>query len=232
MRNRMYFGDRDNRELGVIVTRLPDIPIAEEDGEWVQIAGEDGERFVSQGALRPVTFTVPLWIPPTADVNAVTAWLSGAGELRFNNWGWFWKARVEGETHLVPCVFNDGWTAAPVFKAKPHRYVWPEVEPIRVTESGFLLPGRGTAQAKPLIEIAGTGDITVMIDHSTVMVNDLGGTIALDCEAKIAYSGEILMTEQTIVVDGVWPTLSPGTTEISWVGAVSSVVITPRWRHR
>ena len=232
MRNRMYFADHDNKEFGVIVTRLPDIPIAEEDGEWVKIAGEDGDRFVSNGALKSVTFTVPIWVPPTADVNAVTAWLSGMGNIRFNNWPWFWKARVEGEIHLAPCTFNDGWTASPTFKAKPHRYVWPEAETILITESMHILTGNGTAKAKPIIEIAGIGDVTLMIGDSTILINELDGDIVIDCESKLAYSGEILKTGQVIVVDGVWPTLNPKTTLISWTGSIDSVAITPRWRCR
>lgn len=232
MRNKMYFGEHNNMEFRVIISSLPDIPIAEEDGEWVQVAGEDGERFVSNNALRSVTFSVPIWIPPTANVNAVTSWLSGAGNVRFNEWGWFWKARIEGEIHLAPCPFNDGWIAAPTFKAKPHRYVWPEAAPIALKESSVQMPGSGTARAKPLIEVVGSGDITVMVDGSTVMINDLAGSISLDCEAKIAYSGQLLMTDKISIVDGVWPTLSPEITKISWVGDVDSVIITPRWRYR
>lgn len=232
MRNRMYFANHDNKEFGVIVMRLPDIPIAEEDGEWVKIAGEDGERFVSNGALKSVTFNVPIWIPSTADVNTVTAWLSGMGNIRFNNWPWFWKARVEGEIHLSPCTFNDGWTATPTFKARPHRYVWPEEPAITITESMHMLTGKGTSKAKPLIEITGTGDVTLMIGSSTILINDLDGNITIDCESKLAYSGEILKTGQVIVVDGVWPTLNPGTTLISWTGSIDLLKITPKWRYR
>lgn len=232
MRNRMYFANHDNKEFGVIVMRLPDIPIAEEDGEWVKIAGEDGERFVSNGALKSVTFPVPLWIPPTADVNAVTAWLSGSGDIRFNDWPWFWKARVEGEIHLAPCAFNDGWTASPTIKAKPHRYIWPETAPITIAESSYILSGKGTAKAKPMLEITGTGDVTLMIGSSTILINDLDGNITIDCESKLAYSGEILKTGQVIVVDGIWPTLNPEMTTISWTGSIDTVEITPKWRYR
>lgn len=232
MRNKMYFGDHSNEEMRVIVTRLPDIPIAEEDGEWVQIPGADGERFVSNGALSSGSFAVPLWIRPDADVNAVTAWLSGEATLRFNDWGWFWKARVDGQINLSPCTLNDGWTASPVFKVKPHRYLWPEAAQIPIAASGEIIAGKGTAAAKPLIEIIGSGNVTVMIGGSTVMLDGLDGSVMLDCEAKIAYSGAILKTEMTSIVDGIWPTLNPDSTLISWTGSVSAVNITPRWRYR
>lgn len=231
MRNRMYFKGGDNTAQRVVVTRLPNIPSAEEDGEWVTIPGADGERFVPNGALKSVSFPVPIWVPPDADLNAVTAWLSREGNLRFNDWGWFWKARVDGQVDFAPCTFNDGWVATVLFKAKPHRYVWPEADVI-VATSGTSVPGRGSAPARPLIEISGSGNVTVMIGGSTVMIDDLDGSVMLDCEAKIAYSGPILMTEITSIVDGIWPTLDPDSTLISWTGNVDSVKITPRWRYR
>lgn len=232
MRNRMYFGYHDNAEYGVIVTRLPDIPVAAEDGEWVTIAGANGERFISNNALCSVLFNVPLWIPPTADINAITAWLTGTGNVRFNDWPWFWKARVDGQINLMPCTFNDGWTATVVFRAKPHRYMWPEAEDFSIVNSGEFIKGEGTAEADPLIEVTGSGDVTIMIGGSTIMIDGMASAITIDCEAKIAYSGETLKTDQVAIVDAVWPTLSPERTMVSWTGNVSKIRITPRWRNR
>lgn len=232
MRNRMYFGEHDNAEYGVIVTRMPDIPIAEEDGEWVTIPGADGERFISNHALKSVPFSVPLWIPPNADINAITAWLTGEDKLRFNDWPWFWRARVEGQINLMPCTFNDGWTATVTFRAKPHRYIWPETEQFAIVNSGTFIDGRGTAEARPLIEVAGYGDVTVMIGSSTIMIDGMTNAITIDCEAKIAYSGDVLKTDQVAIVDAIWPTLSPGRTMVSWTGNVTKIQITPRWRNR
>lgn len=232
MRNKLYYGEKSNGDFGVVVTKLPNIPIAEEDGEWVTIPGADGERFISNGSMKSVSINVPLWIPPNADVNAVTAWLSGANELRVGGWPWFWQAQTDGQISLTPCTFNDGWTATAIFKAKPYRYIWPKAATVTLTESGGSVQGQGTADAKPIVTITGTGDVTVMIGSSTVMINDLSGAVTLDCEAKMAYSGAVLKTGQTTVVDGIWPTLSPQTTLVSWLDGVSKVEITPRWRYR
>lgn len=232
MKNRMYFGDHNSDEMLAVITTMPNIVIAEEDGEWVQIAGADGERFISNGGLRSVPIVVPMWIRPEADVNAVTAWLSGAGKLRFARWNWFWDARIIGETPLVPCVWDDGWTTNVTFRAKPHRYVWPEADPITLTESAVSITGKGTAPAKPLISITGTGNITLMVGSQSVLIDELDGTITLDCKAKIAYSGDTAMKDAVSIVDGKWPVLDPDITFVSWTGSVSEVTVTPRWRYR
>lgn len=232
MRNKLYYGDKSNADFGVIVTKLPGIPIAEADGEWVTIPGADGERFVANGGVKSVSINIPLWIPPDADINAVTAWLAGANNLRIDGWPWYWRAQPEGQITLAPCTFNDGWTTTAIFKARPHRYLWPEADAFALTESGTIIQGQGTADAQPIITITGEGDITVMIGGSTVMVNNLSGEVTLDCETKMAYSDAVLMTGQTTIVDGVWPTLSPETTAVSWLDGVSKVEILPRWRYR
>jgi len=231
MKNRMYFGDHNSDEMLAVITTMPNIPIAEEDGEWVQIAGADGERFISNGGLKPVTIAVPMWIRPEADVNAVTAWLSGAGILRFERWNWFWHAQVIGETPLVPCVWNAGWTTNVTFRAKPHRYIWPETQPITIREASTIR-GRGTAQAKPIISVRGTGNVTLMVGRQTVLIDGLNGELTLDCEAKMAYSGTESMNDRVSIVDGQWPLLDPSVTSINWTGSVTEVYVTPRWRCR
>lgn len=232
MRNHMYFKDGSNADLNVVVTELPPIPVAEENGEWVQLRGVDGERFVPDGGLGSVPLTVPLWIPPTADINAVTAWLTGRGKLRFNAWPWYWDARIDGVTTLMPCVFNDGWTTTATFKARPHRYLWPEAAPVVFTDIGGIT-NPGTADALPLIEVEGSGDVTLMIGSYSVLIDDMSGAITMDCEAKAAYSeSDAHVMDQITLADGLWPVLKPGTNMINWAGDVTRVTITPRWRYR
>lgn len=232
MRNKMHFADNNSAALNVVITELPAIPIASENGEWVQLRGVDGERFVSDGSLASVPMTVKIWVHPRADVNAVTAWLTGAGHLRFNDWSWYWDARIDGAIELQPCTFNDGWTAAVPFKVKPHRYLWPEIKAITLTDIGDLY-NPGTAESKPLITITGTGEVTLMIGTYSVLIDEMDGAITMDCESKIAYNGSgTAVMDQVSLVDGLWPVLNPGANMVNWSGDVSSVVFTPRWRYR
>lgn len=232
MRNKMHFADNNSAALNVVITELPAIPIASENGEWVQLRGVDGERFVSDGSLASVPMTVQIWVHPRADVNAVTAWLTGAGHLRFNDWSWYWDARIDGVIELQPCIFNDGWTAAVPFKVKPHRYQWPEIEAITLTDIGDIY-NPGTAESKPLITITGTGEVTLMIGAYSVLIDEMDGAITMDCELKIADNGSGTdVMDKISLVDGRWPVLNPGYNMVNWSGDVSSVVFTPRWRYR
>lgn len=232
MKNHMHFKDDSNDALNIVVTDLPAIPVAMENGEWVQLRGVDGERFVPDGGLGSVPLTVPLWIPPTADINAVTAWLTGRGKLRFNDWPWFWDARIDSPLILQPCIFNDGWTVAVTFKAKPHRYRWPEAGPVVMTGPRSI-NNPGSAASKPLITIRGTGDVTVMIGSYSVLIDGMSGAITLDCESKVAFgeSNEDAM-DQVAMIDGLWPELKPGTNMVNWAGDIDQVTVTPRWRYR
>lgn len=230
MRNTMYFGDGNSRAHGVVVTSLPGIPAAEARGEWEEALGVHGSQFRAEGALDAVDLPVQLWIAPDADLDSLMTWLSGAGDLRFNDWPWTWRARRTAGFNLVPCTFNDGWTATVVFKIQPHRYLYPAAEAITLTSAGRVT-NPCTAEAQPLIEVTGSGDITLMVGGSSLLIDGLSGTIAIDCEAKMAYIGttDTGANDKIEPVNG-WPALAVGGTSVSWSGSVTRVRITPRWR--
>lgn len=230
MKNIMYFKDKNSHEMRCIINELPAIPRGQERGEWTERPGLDGAQFEPENALAAIDMPVNIYISPTADVNQVISWLSGAGYLRFNDWKWFWKAHIDAPLTLRPCTGNDGWNVTATFKVQPHRYLYPEKESFAV-ENGEFIENPCTGNALPIIHITGTGNINLMIGGQTILISNLTEPMTIDCEAKIAYGGEIetLMTGLISIVDG-WPVLSVGKTAISWTGTADEILITPRWR--
>lgn len=230
MANIMYFKNQTNKDLKCVISELPPITRGQARGEWSERPGLDGAQFESDDAIDTVDLPVPIWISPTADVNQAIAWLSGAGNLRFNNWPWFWKARLDAPAVLRPCVGNDGWNTTVTFKAQPHRYLYPEAETFAVA-NGTLLDNPCTGDALPIIKVTGLGNINLMVGNETLLISNLTQPITIDCEAKIAYGGDIetLMTGFITPAEG-WPVLHAGKTAISWSGSATEVLITPRWR--
>lgn len=231
MKHTMYFGAHTSREFGCVVTTLPAIPAAEARGEWESTPGVQGSQFFSDNALEAVDMPVALYVPPETNINALMAWLSGEGQLRFNSWPWFWKARRTSAFTLTPCPIDDGWNVTVPFRVQPHRYMYPEAEPITFTQTK-IITNPCTAEAQPLIELTGSGDIGLMVGLNTLGIDDLDGTIAIDCEAKEAYltaSGESANAMVTVVGD--WPVLDVGQTAVLGVGNVTQIRVTPRWRY-
>lgn len=232
LKNVMYFGGGNSRAHGAVVTTLPSIPAAQARGEWEEALGVHGSRFRSEDALESIDLPVQLYIYPDADLDSLMSWLSGDGDLRFNDWPWTWRARRTAGFNLIPCAFNDGWNATVVFKIQPHRYKYPAASPITLTGAGSV-SNPCTAEAQPLITITGTGNVTLMVGSSSVLINSLtvANPVTLDCEAKVAYTGNYVSANDRVEPVNGWPVLAVGSTMINWSGGtVRQVQITPRWR--
>ena len=82
----------------------------------------------------------------------------------------------------------------------------------------------GTREAKPLIRLYGTGDLTVSVNGKDFTVKDVTTSATIDCESTEAYEGS-----EPLVTIGEFPTLPTGESTVSFTGA-TKIEITPNWR--
>ncbi len=100
-----------------------------------------------------------------------------------------------------------------------------EVNPQTVTLTGpGVLYNIGTLEAKPIIKVFGSGDITLTVNGKDFIVKGSAGSAVIDSENYLAYSGSALL-----VTAGEFPRLPAGKSTISFSGA-SKIEITPNWR--
>lgn len=225
MANTMYFKGESNLAHKVVVTDYPAVPAPPERGDWETILGREGDVWQGEGVYEQATIAVVLWVRPNADLVAVRNWLTGAGTLRFGVWNWSMEARVSAKVDFAPAPFNDGWTATVTFSARPAWYKYPAGADITRTSSGVVTTNLGKVDAYPILKVNGSGNITLMVGARTIMIYGLSGSITIDCELLTASD-----TSKIEVIDDLWPILTYPSCPISWVGSVTSVVITPRWR--
>lgn len=225
MKNIMTFKGISNKAHGIIVTAMPAIPAPEERGEAIEIPGRNGELWRGDGSYMPITLNVPIYVPPTAVLSSVAGWLSGEGNLTFGTDTAYWAARVTGETHFAPCTFNDGWQTTVAFACNPLRYV--PSDAVTITSSPYTLANPYTAYAEPLIEITGSGDISLTVGGTTCTLTGISGTITLDTELQECYQGNALKND---IMTGAFPVLAPGSNAVSYTGSVTTLKINPRWR--
>ncbi len=225
MRNIMKFGAHDNREFGVVVIRPPAIPTPVERGESIEIPGRNGSVWKGEGAYSPITMTVNLWIPPEASLTQVRGWLTGEGKLRFDEGAPYWDARISGETHFIPCVLNDGWTATVTFECQPFRRI--DSEKIVIRSNPQTVHNPYSAYSEPRISVRCTGDFTLTVGGSTCIVQGVTGEVVLDSEAQECYQGNVLLNHH---MSGMFGVLAAGDTVIAYEGAVTGMEIEPNWR--
>ena len=81
--------------------------------------------------------------------------------------------------------------------------------------------------SSPYIKIYGTGDIILYINSRSHSFKDVDEYIEIDSGLMNAYKGQQLQNNKMLTA--VFPKLVSGKNNISWLGNVSKLEITPRW---
>lgn len=233
----LYLNDVPGSAYGVYLEKAPPIRAARERGEWIEIAGMDGEAWRADGGLEGFDLECEIFVDGRADVDAVIAWLKGARTLRWGRHGWEYRVSAcdtDPELEEWEDFVEEGWTCAVKWRAEPYRYLYPAADALTPTNPSTIV-NPGTAWAGPLITVRGNGDITLSVGHWAVQMTGVSGGVILDCERRMAYSLDMsrVVTGQLMLIStdaGRWPRLLPGNNAISWTGAVTGVTVLPRWR--
>ena len=84
--------------------------------------------------------------------------------------------------------------------------------------------------SNPLIKVIGSGDVTININNQKLILKGLEDEIEVDCEIMNAYkkvNNDIVLLNNKMYSG--FPVLEEGNNNISWVGNISQIEITPRW---
>lgn len=228
------FAGARNTEKGVRLLSLPVRYHPAERGELVQVPGRDGYLWAPDGAYNNVLTRVQCQTADDADMATVSAWLRGAGELRFcDDPERFYRARVTKEFSRSAAVnrfVNQTFTVT--FDCQPFLY-HREVEDIPLTSSPSTVTNPGTYASAPRLTIEGTGTAVLTIGTQIVEVDDIGGGVIIDSELGDCFNltESALLNGKVTLMDDGFPTLAPGANIISWTGdGVTKITVTPRWR--
>ena len=113
-----------------------------------------------------------------------------------------------------------------IFDRKPQRYLIQDVNGIQFTSAGTIVNPTG-CEAKPLIRVNGSGNITIGIASSIVQIQGVSSYVELDCETMDAYKNQTSWNNK-VTITGGYPVLHEGDNGIV-IGEASSVIIYPRW---
>ena len=243
-------------EMGVHVRALPDIPVAEERGEEVEIPGRDGTLWITDDSMHDIELSIVIDVDKTASVNAVAAWLSGYGELVLSSLAdYCYHARItQGFTFQRGLYVYGNYRAEVTFIANPYKYEIgnPALDAIFSPAS---IPGHGTIYSRPIITIYGNGDVNLAVNSCEVLIEDMVDYITIDCDAMMAYKGDENWSPQVSLFSNgdvdEWPSLRPEgqTNWIDWYDEtpgqgstedvevktrynVTKVIVQPNWRWR
>ena len=158
----------------------------------------------------------------------IAAYFRGSGRLELpNRPDGYYEARVVNQIAFAKILRgNTPRTFSVNFRCKPFLHLYSgEAEQV-ITSGSFLLNPTGI-QAKPLISITGSGDITLLVGTQIIELEGIENGIILDSELQEAYWNDVLKNG---CMTGEFPVLGEGNTAISWTGGtVTQVSVIPRW---
>lgn len=217
--------------MGVMMIARPQREQPSANGENRQVAGRSGRIWLGDGSYDNGSAEVTC-VVPDGDMDAVLAWLTGSGWLRFSDEpDRAYQARaIKGIARTQPMTRLAAQKFTVQFDCQPFRYAYPEPADVVLTAAGYVT-NPGTAAAQPKIRIEGSGDISVSIGGYWMAFEGVTDGVVVDCALM-----DVLNLSETQLMNGCaemdeFPTLQPGANYVSWTGDVTRIVISPRWRY-
>lgn len=231
MRLYFKFGNYSNLDFGLYLAQPVIFSSPMALGEAVAIPGKDGTAWRPDNSYDDVTASATLFVPPEqmASLSTIRAWLMGEGNCEVEQSATcYYKARIASAPTIAARDFGNGYDISVSLTAAPFPYVKTPAD-ITLTSAGTV-DNDYLVAAWPTLTVDGSGDVEITVGAITFQLNDLvsGTPAVVYCddprECKIAG---VLANDQMV---GAFPSLVPGENAISWVGTVSSIVVSPNWR--
>lgn len=114
---------------------------------------------------------------------------------------------------------------------KPYKYLVESPEVINTGSFTITNPSRSPSQ--PIIEIEGTGNVTLDIDGVEFRIKDLPNNIIINSEVYSAYqeiSTDVLIPMNDHIYSREYPIFQPGVNNVTVTGDISEIKIKPKWR--
>jgi phage-related protein len=223
----------DSRTMGVVVRSYPPIIRPKERVKETPIPGRPGALNMTEGTDIYDTYvrSTPCYIRPTADKEAVLAWLRGFGQVTFGNEPTMaYTAKIDNQISLEKIMANHEHRSFVIpFVCQPFKQLKTPGAAIVKTVSGQSITNPGNVASLPVIMVVGNGDIGLTVGNTYIELTDVVDALLIDCTIPDCFTWDrsALMNHK---MNGDFPTIPPGDSYVHWTGNVTEVDITPNWR--
>lgn len=217
--------------LGLVVSKMPDRGRAKWRTDEQVVPGRSGKLHLIEDAYEQITLKASLNCFGRANLDKALSWLSGYGDLILSDApDRRYKALAIAEVSAArdrPMGKNYDEISVS-FECDPFQYEKsPETIPIYRSSQTFNNIGTGTA--RPTIKVIGSGEAAISVAGIRVLLSGLSGTVTIDCDAMLAYSGENGARVSITLLDEEWPKIAPGEFTVTRNEAVSKIELTPNY---
>lgn len=229
-----YLGE-DSDEFGLRINDGVTFVSPENDIEYVEVKGYDGDIPIDNERLKTVIKPVKVTMFPTdgetlsEQVSNISNWLKSSkkySELIFSNDDEYTYLATCYEQYNVDQLLIRYGEATINFKMMPYKFL---ASGLFESQLKSTITNTTNRIAKPKLTIKGSGNVTVKIGDSVLTVKGMDGGCVIDT----LYSQATSLDGSRAIWDKVttWPlpTIAPGKQTVTVTGNVTDIRIIPRW---
>lgn len=210
------FNEINSNDLGIIVKKMPQVPLAERDIESFNVSGRNGSLHIDNGTYKSINYTINCIISDRTKMDNIKKVLCGTSKLVLSKYS---------DRYFIATIKNqisfDKYLT--VLQEFPLQF---ELQPIAygnelitktISSNTNSFDIGGTAKVNPIILINGIGTFTV--NNTSVQVLENG--ITIDCEL-MNCTKENLSANDKVILES-FPVLNPENNEITLGTGINNI---------
>ncbi len=215
-----YFNNISSNDMRIVVSRQPQISKGEKQIEKIKIPGRNGFLVIDNGTYDSFIIGIECHLnKKTANLDDILTWLDGVGKLSLDNVRQ-WEAVIINSISLEKIV--DNFRSFLIqFECQPISEKIAETTSTITTSPTTLTITEATTNMTPLVEVVGSGDVSITVNNKTFNLYSLSGTYYLDSKLKVITNSLGKNISDKMLYD--FPILTPENNVISFIGTITSI---------
>lgn len=229
-----YLG-KNSLDFGIRVEEGVTFDSPERDINFLEISGRDGDVGIDNQRLKSINKSFPVTIFPvqgksfSQQMTDISNWLKTqignvfldvSSEPKYSYYGFYY------EQYSVEKFFKVYGRAVINFKIQPYKFLKSGLTPLT---SPTALNNPTTRDARPLITIKGTGNITLQIGTEKLTLKNVDGGIVIDSLKQVVTNLDGTRPAWDKVTSYPLPVIKPGNQAVLTTGTITELKITPRY---
>lgn len=223
------FNNKESTDFGLMIADDIKLISPQVRGEFVEIAGADGEILTGDKKLKNAKLSIPVYIDDDELVSGVSSWLKGDvqwHQLEYFLDNEFVYQAIFTDEYDFSNTFNEFGKAVLTFNLKPYKFLKAGLSEQNLGANIINPLGR---TSKPKLTIKGNGNVTINIGSSTLTLKNVDGGVIVDSlyQTVTTLNGQAQAWDK--VTSYPLPTIAPGKQSVTTTGNVTEIKIVPRW---
>lgn len=209
----------------ITVKKLPPIVMPERDIESISIDGRNGNLHIDYETYNSYNTTMEIIINDLTELDTIKAWLTGIGTMIFSDRAdRQYTCVIKNQLPYDMYAYNS--KVVPIqMELSPISLSTTETTVTKTTSPTTFTVG-GNYSTKPVLEIKGTGAVSIYLNGKSFTLSDCSNTAYIvDCDLQNVTKDDVNVNSEFY---GDFPELIVGTNDLQWTGTVTEVKVVYR----